>query len=414
MPAPANPTGWRDWGTVAACLVCQIGMGVGGYIFPVFLKPVAADLGWSRTTYASANPIMSTMVALAGPLVGWAAVRVGPRPVLVAGSLLMGCALVGAGSMQSIPHWYAVAVLIGLAVACLGDLPTGAAIAGRFERHRGFALGLVYIGSNIGGALIPLVATALATGASWRRAFASVGVGLALLVTPFALTVRQPPRREPFLAGAEDGARVRSGKKEGGIAETPALMLRELLRRSDFWLLFWVILLFYFYRLGVNVHLVAYLSDLGYSEVEAAGGFSLTLALGIAGKLLAGGVADRVGVKPAVVGNFTLMAVASALLLAPALPAAIPLFLVLHGATTAAEDVVVPLLVVQRFGAAKLSRVYGLLLLALVPGGALGPLVAARVFDTTHSYQGVFGLFVACNVLCVLALWVVARSKEER
>jgi OFA family oxalate/formate antiporter-like MFS transporter len=411
MPAPANPRRWRDWGTVAACLVCQIGMGVGGYIFPVFLKPVAADLGWSRTTYASANPIMSAMVALAGPVVGWTAMRIGPRPVLVAGSLLMGCALVGAGSMQSIPHWYAVAVLIGLAVACLGDLPTGAAIAGRFERHRGFALGVVYIGSNIGGALIPLVATALAAGASWRRAFTSVGVGLALLVTPFALTV-QPPRREPRLEDADGESRVRREKREPGDAGA-APVLPALLRRGDFWMLFGVILLFYFYRLGVNVHLVAYLSDLGYSEVEAASGFSLTLALGIAGKLLAGGVADRAGVRPAVVGNFALMAVASALLLAPTLPGAIPLFLVLHGATTAAEDVVVPLLVIQRFGAANLARVYGFLLLALVPGGALGPLVAGRVFDTTRSYQGVFGLFVACNVLCVLALWMVARSKEE-
>lgn len=189
-------------------------------------------------------------------------------------------------------------------------------------------------------------------------------------------------------------------------------MLLALLRRTDFWLLFWVILLFYFYRLGINVHLVAYMSDLGYSEIEAAGGFSLTLALGIAGKLLAGGFADRVGVRPAVVGNFALMAVASALLLAPELPAAMPLFLVLHGATTAAEDVVVPLLVAQRFGAENLARVYGLLLLALVPGGASGPLVAGHVFDTTRSYQGVFGLFLASNVLAVLALWVVTRTRK--
>jgi hypothetical protein len=51
---------FRDWFVVIACLVCQIGMGVGGYLFPVFLKPVSDDLGWSRTVYAVANPIMST------------------------------------------------------------------------------------------------------------------------------------------------------------------------------------------------------------------------------------------------------------------------------------------------------------------------------------------------------------------
>ena len=61
-------TGWRDWSVVAACLVCQMGMGIGGYVFPVFLKPVTDELGWSRTDYALVNPIMSTMVALVGPL----------------------------------------------------------------------------------------------------------------------------------------------------------------------------------------------------------------------------------------------------------------------------------------------------------------------------------------------------------
>ena len=75
----------RDWVLVLACLGCQIGMGAGGYIFPVFLKPVTDDLGWSRTAYALANPIMSTSVALVGPLAGWLADRRGPRPVLVAG-----------------------------------------------------------------------------------------------------------------------------------------------------------------------------------------------------------------------------------------------------------------------------------------------------------------------------------------
>jgi MFS family permease len=366
-------------------------MGVGGYIFPVFLKAVTADLGWSRTLYASANPIMSTVVALAGPVVGWLAARIGPRFVLLTGGVLMSGALVAAGSMESTRHWYAVAVLVGLAVACLGDLPTGAAIAGRFQQRRGLALGLVYIGSSVGGGLIPVVATALAVGNAWRGAFRTVGIVLALVVLPFAALV--------------PSARAVSADR---VADAP---MRAALRRVDFWLLFFVIFAFFFYRLGVNVHLVAFLSDIGFSEAEAAGGFSLTLALGIVGKLFAGGLADRVGATPAVIANFVLLAVASSLLLTPGLPGAIPVFLVLHGMTTAAEDVVVPLIVGQRFGMENLSRVYGLLLLALIPGGSLGPLLAGRIFDVTGSYAGVFSAFVVCNVLAVVALVIVTRQR---
>jgi MFS family permease len=379
----------RDWWVVVACLMCQIGMGVGGYIFPVFLKPVTAELGWSRTAYASANPIMSTVVAVAGSLIGWLAVRIGPRYVLLTGGILMGGALIAAGAMQSLLHWYVIAIFIGIAVACLGDLPTGAAIAGRFEQQRGLALGLVYIGSNIGGGLIPLVATLVASTSSWRDAFRIVGIAVTVAVLPFAALV--PPVR----AQAEERATTRP--------------MGMALRQLDFWLLFWVVFAFYFYRLGVNVHLVAYMTDLGYSEEQAATGFSLTLTLGIAGKLLAGSLADRIGAKIAVLTNFVLLALASILLLLPDVPGALPAFLIVHGATTAAEDVVVPLIVGQRFGMENLSRVYGLLLLALVPGGTLGPLLAGRIFDLSGSYTGVFSLFVVCNVLAVLALVAVIR-----
>jgi MFS family permease len=381
----------RDWLVVLACLGCQIGMGVGGYVFPVFLKPVVDDLGWSRTAYALANPIMSTSVALVGPLVGWVADRRGPRGVLVAGSLLMSAALTAAGGMQTPAQFYLVALAVGVAVACLGDLPTGTAIAGRFGHRRGLVLGLVYIGSNVGGALVPLVGLALASGASWRTAFTGIGATLWIVLLPLALSVQRAVR-PPAAGGSESG---------------DDFSWRWLSRQRDFWMLFWVLFVFYLYRLGLNTHLVAFLSDLGYSSLEAAGGLSVTLALGIAGKLLAGALADRLGARPAVIGNFALIAVASLLLLIPTAPGSLAVFLVLHGFATAAEDVVVPLIVAQRFGSAQLGRVYSLLLLALVPGGALGPIVAGRVFDLTGSYAPVFTAFAIGNLTAVAALALV-------
>jgi MFS family permease len=369
-------------------------MGTGGYVFPVFLKPITDELGWSRTTYALANPILSTSVAVVGPLVGWLADRRGPRAVLVTGSLLMSAALMAAGRLQTPAQFYAIALAIGIGVACLGDLPTGAAIAGRFRQRRGLALGLVYIGSNIGGALVPLVALALASGASWRRSFTGIGGALWVVLLPLALSVGRPAPTRANDGDGDDG-----------------LTWRRALRQRDFWLLFWVLFAFYLYRLGLNTHLVAFLSDLGYSSLEAAGSFSLTLALGIAGKLLAGAVADRLGARPAVLGNFTLIAVASLLLLVPTVRGALPLFLVLHGVATAAEDVVIPLIVAQRFGSEHLGRVYGLLLLALVPGGTIGPIVAGRVFDLTGSYTPVFTAFALANVTAVGALALVRRRE---
>jgi MFS family permease len=400
----------RDWLVVVACLVCQIGMGVGGYLFPVFLKPVSDDLGWSRTVYAVANPIMSTCVALVGPLVGWLSERRGPRAVLGVGSLLMSGTLFAASRMESVWHFYVVAVGIGVAIACLGDLPTATAITTRFTRRRGLALGVVYIGSNVGGALgVAVGGWLLATG-SWRTALSGIGSTLWMLLLPFALLVTLP-RRASAHGTAGDGAMAAA---DDGDAEHAVLTGDEptsALRQRDFWLLAWVLLAFYLYRLGVNTHLVAFLSDLGYQRGEAALGIGLTIAAGILGKLGAGTIADRIGPRPAAIGNFIAIALASALLLVPEVPLAIPLFLLLHGVATAAEDVVVPLIVGRRFGALHLARIYGLLLLALVPGGILGPLMAGWFFDATGSYAVVFTAFFVCNVSAVLALAAV-RARD--
>jgi len=227
------------------------------------------------------------------------------------------------------------------------------------------------------------------------------------MLLPFALLAT--PRRD---GGASDDCDVGVGPEVGDRDEADVgatLDTRALLRRVDFWLLFWVLFVFYLYRLGVNTHLVAFLSDRGYSAEGAAGGFSAMLALGIGGKLLTGTLADRFGVWPIALGNFSLIAIASALLVVPDVPLALPAFLGLHGFATAAEDVVVPLVVGRRFGTTHLASVYGLLLLALVPGGSAGPLLAGWAFDTTGSYAVVFTAFLITNLSAVAALEMVRR-----
>ena len=225
-----------------------------------------------------------------------------------------------------------------------------------------------------------------------------MGAGLLFLLLPAALLVG-PKRAPPEGAGAEEEQQSQA-----------APSVAKLVRTRDFWLLFWAVFAFYFYRLGVNAHLVAHLSDLGYSDRLAAGGFSLMLGVGIASKLLSGGFADRIGARAAALGNFGLLILSSVLLLLPASATVLGAFLLLHGFATAAEDVVVPLLVARRFGAGGLATVYGLLMLALVPGGSLGPVLAGWVFDHFGSYAPAFGLFALGNVTAVFALAAVRAS----
>ena len=73
-------------------------------------------------------------------------------------------------------------------------------------------------------------------------------------------------------------------------------------------------------------------------------------------------------------------------------PGLLPAFLVVHGFTVAAENVMLPLVVVECFGVAHLARIYGAIMLALLPGGVAGSVFAGWVFDTVGSYWTAFAV----------------------
>ncbi len=383
----------RRWMVLASCLVCQMGLGLGGYVFAVFLKPVVTEMGWSRTAFAAVGGPLLLAMALASPLVGGLTERLGARAVFAGGITGVAVALIGLSHVQDLWQFYLLGFLLGVAVTGLGDIPAGAVVSQWFGTQRGLALGLAYVGSNIGGALVPLIATAVAASSSWRTALRVLALGGWVVILPFALFgVRE--RRAPA------GARGAAAAEDGGGAT-----LGDALRTPAFWLLAVTLFLFYFYYLGVNNHLVAFLSDAGFSDAAAARQFSAAVAVGIAGKIGMGLVGDRIPARRAAVLTFVLMAAGSLALLAVGrVPALLPVFLVVHGFTVAAENVIVPLVVIECFGVRHLARIYGALMLALLPGGLAGPTFAGWVFDRTGTYGPAFAAFAVGNALAVMCL----------
>jgi cyanate permease len=122
-------------------------------------------------------------------------------------------------------------------------------------------------------------------------------------------------------------------------------------------------------------------------------------------------LADRIAVRRALWGTFAVMTAGSWLLLRLGdTPGLLPVFLTVHGVTVAAENVMLPLVVAYCFGPRAVASIYGVLMLALLPGGVLGPWVAGRVFDTAGSYAPAFTLFAVTNLLVLGLLLGVRRE----
>ena len=376
-----------------ACFVCQMGLGF-GYVFGATLKHVVADLAWSRAAFAGGSACLLLFMGLAAPVLGSLSERIGARRVASAALLVLALALALASRMQSLAEFYAVSALLGIAMTGVGDVVIGAAAARWVSRGRGLALAFVFVGSNVGGAAVPVFAEAMAARGSWRDALLWLAGAALFVLLPFAaFGLREPEVRD--VAIPADGP------------VTPALDLHEALRTRSFWILAGVLFCFYFYYLGVTQHLVAFVSDLGYSDARAAASLSFTVALGIFAKLAMGLLADRIRVRSALLLNFAVLALGSCLLLGAGAPRLLAAFLVAHGVAVAAENVVVPLVVAECFGVRHLARLYGALMLTLFPGGVLGPIFAGAVFDRFGSYVPAFVTFAVLNALALAALFAL-------
>ena len=123
----------RALAVVVGCMVCQMGAGF-FYASRALSADVIADLGWSRTMWASGMAPMLVISSVSQVFVGAACVRFGVRPVVLASLACLGVSVVVFGSMQNITHFYGAMMLLALANAGIGDVSIGSVITKWFER----------------------------------------------------------------------------------------------------------------------------------------------------------------------------------------------------------------------------------------------------------------------------------------
>src|SRR5215471_13185519 len=152
------------------------------YTFSVFVKPLAAEFGWTREAISTGFAIAAVTLGLISPLLGRWIDRFGPRRIILPCMTIYGCALISLASLHSaIAQFYLTCFVLGLVGNGAAHLAYSRSISTWFDRRLGTALAFVMVGSGLGAMILPVVAQGVITHAGWRAAYASLG-GLALLL----------------------------------------------------------------------------------------------------------------------------------------------------------------------------------------------------------------------------------------
>ncbi len=378
------------WYVVGACfIICFVVYGICVNTFTVYVKPLEAEFGWSRKLISAGVSIAALSAALAAPAVGRLIDRLGVRHVMVVGTLLAGGALVLLGWMHSLPAYYAIFVLSGIGQAASTLIPISVVVANWFEVKRGLALGIVMSGTGLGAMVMVPVTTLIVNGWGWRTSFLTMGLVIVLIAAPVILLLIHGKPSDLGLQpdGNEAGPSVRTTRAVVG------LTLAEALRTRTFWLIAAMMFIFALVGLGMIVHLMPSLTDLGHSDTTASLLVAVVSAMTVCGKLGIGWFADRWGARRAVVFASALM-VGALLLLVVARPLAVAVaFAVVYGFAVGAPMVINPTLTSEDLGLLHFGAIFGALTLIGTVGAALGPVVIGALYDAFQSYVPAYLVF---------------------
>src|ERR1700674_1304244 len=123
------------------------------FSLPVFLRPISQDTGWSITGVSGAMTIGFVAMALASMAWGNLSDRLGPRLVVLIGSVLLAASLALASRATSLAEFQLIfGLAVGAATASI-FAPMMACVTGWFDTHRSLAVSLVSAG--IGMAPLP-------------------------------------------------------------------------------------------------------------------------------------------------------------------------------------------------------------------------------------------------------------------
>src|SRR5687767_12680292 len=191
---------------VTAFLALFAIVGVALYGLPRFYPFYVQELGWSRQQVTSGNAYSKIAVAIAfGFLAGRLVDRFGPRRLMLVGIVMAGGALVGLASVTTMAAFYFFYCFNALGYVFGGPLPNQVLLSRWFDRARGRAMGIAYLGIGVGGAVVPLLAYALTQQYGWRAALQILGWLMILVALPAAYFVREPPPLAPELDASFGG-----------------------------------------------------------------------------------------------------------------------------------------------------------------------------------------------------------------
>ncbi len=380
--------------------------------FAVLYLPLIQDFRASRAEVATVQSAVLLLGGFGGPAIGYALDRLGPRRLFQGGALLAALGLLLASRAGSLPVLLLTyGILTGLGLSALGSQPNMVVAALWYPGARGRAIAVADLGTGFGAFLFIPLAQAVVARYGWRTTLALWAGLLVAILIPANAFQRLPPS-----ALERQTAPAPGGRAAGRPSLDHHWTLTRAARTSGFW---WLVAVRFFSAMAfplMNVHMLAFAVGAGVSPAAAATALGTVSLVSLAGRLLTGWLADRLGRAPTLTLTYTSAAVGIGtlgLLVWTGWPGWLAGYVLFYGLAQGSSGIVTAARAADIFAGASFGTVYGWIVLATGPGEALGAWAGGAIFDLTGSYLWAFGFVVVALLAGTAAIWQVRQPARR-
>ncbi len=367
--------GYRRWNIAwVAFLSTGLPTGIAGYAFGVFVAPLEAEFGWSRSEInfsLSLGLIASLLAFPVGSLID----RFGSRPVMFVSLMTTASGLLLSVYMQELWHLYLASVLIYAGQPGATALAVGRLIGLWFPRTRGRMMGLAMAGNNFGGITMVSLATIVVSLAGWRYAYLTFACLIGLLAVAVLVFISDRPAAE-----------ARKTASTGVSPPLRGMSVRQALRTPSFYLITAGLTATSFTFTAVLSQMIPHLTNEGFTAGNAASAVMTVAFFGFGSKLVFGRLSERIGARYAAVISLLIQSTGLVILVLAGGSQLAWLGVIVFGMGFGAVGALIPLNIGEAFGLKHFGSLLGIISLVGVIPVVLGPIMAGWIFERTGHY----------------------------
>ncbi len=389
-----NPGRARISGLIvgACCTFLQMCLGT-VYAWSFFQTMLSRQYGWSHTQTVLSFSLAIFFIGISAGLAGRLLPRTGPRRLALAGSILFASGYVIASlalQLNYIPLFYLGYGVIGGIGIGLGYVTPVVTVAKWFPDKRGLATGTVVMGFGVGALLLSKVLAPFLVASlegDLAAVFLWLGVIFAVTLVPCSLMLRNPDGDAPPVPAP---VRTRPATPSARLPSAPESAFPYLL--SGRFAVMWIV---FFFNIAAGISVISFQSELlqevwGVADPSlgpaalAAHGATLIAVSSIfngLGRIFWAWLSDRFGRVTIFRVLLASQMVVFGVLMSETNPwifsALVCYVLLCFGGGFAT----MPSFVLDVFGSANMSRIYGTILTAWAAAGICGPLFVGYLKD---------------------------------